>query len=250
MNINSDLNVLGGLSDFSLINALLQKNTKSIDSNETRQSYTNIKTTKSFKRYEKAINNTLLKFSNPNIEVLVRKVLGKEGISSDSLLMLFWNASLNNELLAYLNQKVYFPALYSGRVTIKKEEVLACLKELKETEVSLKKWSDSTIDTTATKYLTFLSKFNLMEGSAKKTIANHKISDKAIVLFAYWLLTVETKSNLLESRWLEYCFMEKGLLIQRIMQKKFMKYYNLSYSGDKLKIETTFSYEEIYDELK
>ncbi len=168
----------------------------------------------------------------------------------DSLLILFWNASVNNELLDYLNSKIYFPALYSRRVTIKKDEVLACLKELEYTELSMPKRSDSTIDTTASKYLTLLKKFSLMEGGAKKTILQNRISDKALILFIYWLLAVETKANILESKWLQYCFLEKAVFIQRIMQKKFMRFYDLNYSGDNLKIETTLSYEVIYDELK
>lgn len=250
VNINSDINVLGSLSDFSLINIFLKENKKSINSHETRQSYTSIKTVRTFKRFEKAIRNSILKFRNLNIEMLVRRVLESEGISFDSLLMLFWNTSVNNELLDYLNQKVYFPAFYRGRVSVKRDEVAACLKELKQTEVSMQKWSDSTINTTASKYLTLLKKFNLMEGSLNKTISHRHISDKALILFVYWLLAVETKSNILESRWLQYCFSEKEIFVQRIMQKKFIKFINLSYSGDKLKAETSVSYEALYDELK
>lgn len=249
MRFNSDINVLGSISDLNLIVVLLREKTKLLNSNSQR-SFTNIKTIKSYKRYEKAINNTLLKFNNQNIEFLVRKVIENEGISFDSLLLLFWNASVNNELFDYLNRKIYFPALYSGRVVIKKDEVLACLKELELEDESMPKQADSTVDTTASKYLTLLKKFNMMEGGVKKTILHNHISDKALILFIYWFLAVETKSNVLDSKWLQYCFLEKTIFIQRIMQRKFMKYYNLNYSGDNLKIETSLSYEVIYDELK
>jgi len=250
MNINSDINVLGSLSDFGLIEVLMNKNIKSLNINETRQAYTSIKTIKSFKRFENAINSSIIKFCNKNIEILIRNIVENEGISPESLLILFWNASVNNELLDYLNENVYFPALYSGRGTIKKDEVAACIKELKQTEISLQTWSDSTTETIASKYLTFLKKFNLMEGRVNKAISHNYISDKELILFAYWLLAVVDKPNILESRWLKYCFIEKEMFIQRIMQKKFMKYYNFDYDGDKLKIETTFSYGEIYNELK
>lgn len=248
--INSDINILGSLSDFSLINVFLKENEKLFNNVEGHHSYSNIKTIKSFKRFKNAINNTLLKFRNSNMEAMFRNVLDSEEISINSLFLLFWNASSNNELLAYLNQKVFFPAFYSGRVAIKKDEIVACLKELKRTEISMQKWSDSTINTTASKYLTLLKKFNLMEGSLIKTISHHYLNDKAFILFVYWILTVETKSNILESKWLQYCFFEKEIFIQRIMQKKFNKFIKLNYSGDKLKLETTISYEEIYDELK
>jgi hypothetical protein len=249
VNVNSDINVLGGLSDFSIINAFLTENLKSINSNGKHQAYTSIKTIKSYKRFEHAINNTLLKFRNSNIEVIVRKILENEGISFDSLLVLFWNASVNNELFDYLNQKVFFPAFYSGRATINKNEIVACLTELKQTEIAIQKWSDSSIDVTASKYLTLLKKFNLMEGSATKTISHSYMSDKVLIIFVYWLLAVETKSNILQSTWLQYCFSEKEIFIQRIMEKKFIKFININYSGDKLMIETTISYEALYDEL-
>ena len=248
MIINTDINILGGLSELNLVEVLLNNNIE--ENSDESSAHTNIKTTRALKRYERAINNTLIAFSNSKVEVLVRKVIDEEGISSDSLLLLFWNASVNNELLDYLNQKVYLPALYSGRVIIKKEEVIACLHELKQTESSLQKWSDSTINTISYKYLTLLKRFNLMEGHNKKMILHRNISDRILILFIYWLLAVETKANVLESSWLPYCFLEKEILLQLIMQKKFMKYYNVNYSGDKLKIEPLFSYEEVYDELR
>ncbi len=249
MDINSDINILGSLPGFNLVEVLLKENIEAT-SDESSQAFTNIKTIKALKRYESAINNTLITFSNSSVEILIHKVIDEEGITSDSLLLLFWNAAVNNELLNYLNHRVFFPALYSGRVTIKKDEVVACLKELKQVEASLKKWSDSTIETTASKYLTLLGKFNLLEGRTTKTITHRNISDKVLILFIYWLLAVESMANILESNWLPYCFLEKEILVQLIMQKKLMKYYNISYSGDKLKIEPAFSYEEVYNELK
>ena len=249
MNINSDINILGSLSDFNLIAVSLNEKAHSKNNNETYQAHTSIKTFKSYKRFVSVIKNTLLKFNNKNIEYLVLKIFENEGLSPNCLLLLFWNASANNELLAYLNRNVYFPALYSGRVSLKKDEVVACLKELKQTELDLQKWSDSTIAITASKYLTLLRKFNLMQGGKEKTITSPNMGERGIILFVYWMLTVETKPNLLESSWLKYCFLEKEAFIQQIMQKKFMKYYNLQYSGNNLKIEPTFLYKEIYNEL-
>ena len=60
---------------------------------------------------------------------------------------------------------------------------------------------------------------------------------------------IESNANLLESRWLIYSFMEKELFVQLVMQKKFMKFWNVTYSGDKLRLEPTLKYEELYDEL-
>jgi hypothetical protein len=244
--INSDLNILGGLPDWNLINIFLKDSISSLRKVGGVHTYTAIKTDKSVKRFEKAISATLIKFYNAEVEVLVRNMLEGEKITNDSLLLIFWNASFNNELLNYLNTQIYFLAFYSGRISIKQDEVAACLKDLKEREIELKKWSDSTLQTTASKYLTLLKKFHLMEGSLNKTILHPYLNDKMFILFVYWIIAVESKSNLFESEWLKYSFCEKSVFVERLMQKKFSKYFQLNYTGDNLKIETTMPYEKIY----
>ena len=128
----------------------------------------------------------------------------------------------------------------------KQDEVAACLKELKLKETDLQKWSDSTIEVTASKYLTLLKKFNLMVGSVNKTIIHPYLDDKMFILFVYWLVAIETKSNILNSSWLNYCFSEKPFFIERILQKKFIKFFHINYTGDRLSIEPIISYENIY----
>jgi len=248
--INSDLNILGGLPDWNLINVFLKQSLVSLRESGGIQSYTAIKTDKSVKRFQKAISSTLIKFCNDEVEVLIRDILASEDITNDSLLLLFWNASFNNELLNYLNSEIYFPDFYSGRISIKQNEVVACIKDLKEREIVLKKWSDSTLQITASKYLTLLKKFHLMEGSLNKTIVHPYLNDKMFILFVYWLDSIELRSNLLESVWLKYSFFERPVFIERLMQKKFARYFQLNYTGDKLKIETTIPYKEIYHAIK
>jgi len=249
MTINTDINILGGLPDWNLIKHFMNDNKESLDLHEGHGSYTSIKTDKSVKRFENAIKRALLSFKDKDLERIFNSIIKTESISKDSLLLLFWNASNNNELLNYLNESVYFPAMYSGRVGINKIEVEACLNELKQTEEDISKWADSTIEVTARKYLTLLKKFGLMDGAVNKTIEHTFLNDKMFVIFLYWMLSVEQKPNILESTWLKYCFSEKQFFMERVMQKKFSRYFNLNYSGDKLKIEPIVSFENLYNEL-
>lgn len=246
MKINTDLNILGGLPDWNLINIFLENKLSSLRKSGGVHHFTLIKTDKSVKRFEKAISSTLISFNSKDLELLVRNELSSEGISKDTLLLLFWNASYNNELLDYLNQKVYFLSFYNGRVSIKRDEAVACLKDLREREAGLKQWSDYTLQITASKYLTLLKKFNLLAGTASKSISHPYLNDKMFILFVYWLKAVEPKSNILDSSWLRYCFSDMSVFTERVMQKKYSKYYELSYTGDKLKIETLIPYENIH----
>ena len=250
MIINSDINVLGSLTDWSLINVLLNRKITSGSKSFDINTQTSIKTDKSIKRFQNAITSTLIKFCNSEVEHLIRDIISCENISRDSLLLIYWNASYNHDLLNYLNSQVYFVAFYSGRVSIKTTEVVACLKDLQEREIKVKKWSESSIQVTASKYLTLLKKINLMEGSLNKTIVHPYLNDKMFVLFIYWITAIETKSNLLESKWLKYSFCERSVFIERLMKKKFSKFFQLVYTGDKLKIETSVPYEKIYDAVK
>jgi hypothetical protein len=247
--IDSSLNILGSLPDWNLVTVFLNASIGSMKKSGGIHTYTAIKTDKSVMRFEKAITGTLIRFKNGDVEALVRAVLNQEQITNNSLLQLFWNASLNNELLHYLNVQLFFPAFYSGRISIKKNEVSACIRDLKERESDLKKWSDSTIEVTASKYLTLLKKFHLMEGELNKTIVHPYLNDQLFVMFVYWLKAVSTKPNLLESEWLIYCFSERTVFMERLMQKKYTRFFNLNFTGDKLTIETILPYSTLYDAL-
>lgn len=242
MNINTDINVLASISDMNIIGTLLDLGRNTI-------SNTKIKTTRSLQRYERAIKKTLIFFKNEEMKELCETVFIREGLSENCLAILFFNASFNNDLLNYLNQSIYFPALFSGRIAIKKYEIIACINDLKQSESAVKKWSTSTIDVMARKYLAFLEKFFLLEGGRNKSLKHKYIDDRQLIIFAYLLTKIESRSNLLESKWLNYCFLDKETFINRILQKKFMKYISVNYTGDAIKLKTQIAYKDIYNEL-
>ncbi len=249
MQITSDINILGSLPDWNLIRVFLTESSKSFVEKGGSHGFTAIKTERSIKRFEKAIRNTFLTSDHPGIKQLTFDVLNNSGINPESNIFLFWVASGNNDLLCHLNNHVFFPAYYSGRVAIRNDEVQACLNELKQSEPHLNEWSDLTISTTASKYLTLLKKFGIMEGGAKKSIVHPNLSDPLFVLFIYWLVAISGKTNLLHSEWLPYGFSGQQVITERLLQKKFNRYFNIAFTGDKLSIEPIFPYESIYEHL-
>lgn len=240
--IDSNINILGGMPDLGLIRNYLPDDESETASNTS----TAIRTRKSVDRFETAIKTTFFEGTSEKLLSLLASVIKAEGISDDGRLLLFLTASANNDLFGYLNRRIFFPALYSGRAVINPDEVLACLKELKQTEIQLRKWSDYTLKLTASKYLTLLKKFSLVEGSKTKSIKHQFLSDKSFVLLIYWMMAVENRSSLLDSQWFIYSFYEKDLFIERIRQNRFSKYFTISFSGDRLKVEPIIDYKDIY----
>lgn len=246
MKITSDINILGSIPDFGLVDFYF-KSLNLVDSEkELIKDYHRIRTEKSTRRFGKAIISTLLTFQNERLKNLIVPVLLNEGISPHSLWLLFWNSSINNELFNHLNETVFFPAFYSGRLVLRKEEVSSKLKDLKQVEKDLQKWSDSTINVTASKYLTLLKKFNLLEGKASKTIKHPYLEDSEFILFIYFILATEKKSNLLESSWIKYSLIETRYFVERVLHKRYAKYFDINYSADKLRITPLIEYEKIY----
>ncbi len=248
MIINSDINILGGLADWNLISVfggIGSLEPASVD----HHAFTSIKTSKSVKRFKNAIENNFLRFDSIEVEYLFNSLLSQKGIDSDTQLFLFWMISQNNELIKYLNSTVFFPALFSGRVSIKIDDVIASLSELKETEPKLKSWSSSTVTTTASKYLTLLKKFDLLEGALTKTIKNKFLSDEMFLVFVYWMCQFKEPNNILKSDWLKYGFMEIPSFIERVLSKKYSKYYSVNFNGDILRIETAIPYQQLIESI-
>ena len=250
MEINSSINILGSIKDLELVIHFLIGSIEGDVLFKGSQPYTSVKTTQSFNRYGRVIRGVLLKSRKSEIELLLGTMLRNESISLDSQLFLFWNSAINDDLLNYLNAKVFFPAFYSGRLVLRADEVAACIKELRETEEVIRGWSANTLETVAGKYLTLLKKFNLLEGTLNKKILHPYLSDKMFVLFLYWLRANEAKSNILESEWLKYSFCEQPVFLERVMRKKFADFYEFTYTVDQLKIDPLIPYKDIYHACK
>lgn len=250
MKINSDINILGGIPDWGILKIFLARVGNGSGNSGSLQSQLGIKTDKSLQRFQKAVFTNVLSFQNDQVKSLVTATIETEGVTSDVLLLIFWNTSFNNELLHYLNTHVFFPSFYSGRVALQAPEVMACLKDLKHNEPDLKKWTELTFQMNASKYLTLLKKFGLVSGTQTKTIIHPYLNDKMFVVFVYWFVAVETNTNLLASQWLGYSFSDKAIFIERVMQKKYARYFEIAYTGDNLKVKPIVTYQDIFNDLK
>ncbi len=249
MNINQDINMLASLRDFGLVSTLMKEDLRSLDMESFPLVQNVIKTSSSFKRLRQGINRTLLGCKNEKVFDLYKSMILNEGITSDSLIFLYWNCSYNNDMLNYLNDRVYFPSFFEGKSILKIDDTISCVNELREVNEEVKAFASSTVERFSSKYLTLLKKFGLLEGGVKKKILNLYLNDKMFVVFIYWLLEVETKSNLLESPWLKYSFLEPKFFAERVMQKKFTAFYNMTFTGDNLKIEPIIEYSKVHNAI-
>lgn len=246
--INTDVNILGGLPNWDLLIDAINQKWNSRDASNHKSS-THIKTEKSISRFLSSINKTFLTFSDNRIEELYRSPLTSEGINDDTLMMLFWNSSRNNTLIQMMNDQVFFPAMFSGRSSIRNQDVTSFLNELKHTSEVVNGWGKSTLETTASKYLTLLMKFKLLSEGPKRVFQIPYFSDKLFITFVYWLTAAENGSNLINSNWINYSFSERQLFLDRLLQPKFSKYVDITYSPSSMKIKSLMDYSLLHHEL-
>lgn len=245
MKINSNINIIGGLADFNLIKHFLLEEKGSITQHIE---FTDIRTEKAVKRFKKAIIESF-GTDNENLKLLFLEFVKNQSVDNLNYL-LFLMFSYNNDLFKYLNDNVYFPIYFSGRKSIKKEEVLLCMRDLQKKNQKLKQWSESTLNTTASKYLTLLKKLGAATGVNKKEIVYKNATFNDFILFNYFLTEVDLNSNKFHSSWLPYSFFETEFFIRQILDKRLIPFLEINFIGDNLKMKTLINYKDLYHALK
>ena len=247
---NTDINIIGSIPDYHLIikalpllidDKLLLKKIL-IEDNEF-----NFRTEKSRKRFLSAVNSAFIfediDFNKFNSKLLYAFV----NDNKSQLVILFWLFSLKNSLFFELNRDVFFKYYYQGRAVLPKEDIVAYLKEFLHSNTELKgKWSDITIETIASKYLTVLKKFGLLEGVQKKHFNNIRISNELLAVFIHLYKNIDNRNtNVLENDFTQFSFISEDSLLERLKKIAKKDWIKMNYTGKTLKVETVFDINNI-----
>ncbi len=241
--VNSDINIIGSIPDYNLILKAIEfhAHTKGAleDAIITNNEF-DFRTQKSRKRFVSALYSAFLNFKNQNHQAVIEKIFASSASLTTKQLVLFWQFSFVNRLFFELNRELFLKNYYSGRVSFPKDDVFAYLKEfLSQDEHVNIEWSDLTIQTIASKYLTILKKLDLLEGSAKKTFKHIQISNEALVAFIELALAIEPElSDFFKSKYFPLIFMSKESFLERAKELAMKDFIEFSYNGAALKLET------------
>ena len=245
MNYNTDINPLGSIPDYHLIykalpmlidrKAELQK--LLITDNEF-----NFRTEKSRKRFLSVLNSAFIS-KNESINILAGNLI--EFLKNDEqgkALIIFWLFSINNRLFYELNRDVFLKYYYLGRTELPNGDIVAYLKNLISENIDLRgKWSEKTINTIASKYLTVLKKLHLLEGSRKKSFCFVRISNEMLAVFVHLFKLLDNrKSNVLEDEFLDFSFISRDSIVDRLKSIGKKDWIKMNYTGTSIKLEGVF----------
>lgn len=251
-NYNTDINIIGSIPDYHLIYKalpLLLNDPKELKNILVTNNEFDFRTEKSRKRFLSVLNSAFVSKNKTIDELSSVLMLYFKNDENAQALLLFWLFSTNNKLFFELNRDVFLKYYFQGRAELPKEAVIAYIKDLISRVDDLKgKWSEITIDTIASKYLTILKKLNLVEGNQKKKFTLIRVSDELLTVFIHLINLLENrKGNFLEDDFLGFTFVSKENILERLKRIGKKDWIKLNYNGVTLQVEPVFNNNNIID---
>ena len=243
---NTDINIIGSIPDYHLIYIalpLLLDNQKELETILVANNEFDLSTEKSRKRFLSALNSAFVSKNKVIDELASSLMLHFKNDENAQALFLFWLFSINNKLFFELNRDLFLRYYFQGQAELPKESVIAYIKDLISREDELKgKWSEITIETIASKYLTILKKLKLLEGNQKKKFTLVRVSDELLAVFIHLIdLSKNRKGNFLEDDFLGFTFIPKENILDRLKRIGKKDWVKLNFNGVSLQVEPVFN---------
>jgi hypothetical protein len=250
---NSDINIIGSIPDFSLIEVVLTYFAKGKGKMDFKQLLVtnnafDFRTESARGRFLRAVSSSILAFANDHHKALIENLFSVPGHDNLKRKAIFWQLLAGNELFRLISKNVYAKAYFAGRATLAGEEIFAYLKDIQTTSPKLETFSDSTLVKIGSKYLTILKKLEMVSGAVKKRILNVRLSENELLFFIYFILSVDNATNnILRNPYREFFFLEKAELVQALKNINFMPFIDITSTGDVLNVKLKLSPKELMD---
>ena len=252
MHYNTDINIIGSIPDYHLIYKalpLLLNDPKELENILVTNNEFDFRTEKSRKRFLSALNSAFVSKNKTTDELASDLMLHFKNDENAQAVLLFWLFNMNNKLFFELNRDLFLKYYFQGRAELPKEAVIAYIKDLISRVDDLKgKWSEITIDTIASKYLTILKKLKLLEGNQKKKFTLIRVSGELLAVFIHLIDLLENrKGNFLEDDFLGFTFISKDNILDRLKRIGKKDWVKINFNGVTLQVESVFNNNNIID---
>ncbi|NJY61428.1 DUF1819 family protein [Salinimicrobium sp. CDJ15-81-2] len=249
---NTDINILGGIPDYSLIYAalpLLVEGKDDLHESLVKNNEFDFRTERSRIRFFTLLTSAFIS-DKAEINELSSQLIQHLGNDEKSrALVLFWLFSLNNKLFYELNRDVFLKYFFQGRAELPKSDVIAYLKDKLATNEEMKgRWTESTINTVAYKYLSVLKRLHLLEGVKKKTFCFVRVSDEMLAVFVhFYTYSNRNNNNILEDEFFSFSLIPKENTVARLKKIGKKDWIKMNYTGTSLRVEGSYKPNEIID---
>ena len=205
-----------------------------------------IRTQEARSRFLRAIKSAFWRFKNDAHETLIRTLFRAPGFEKNKRLALFPMLAINNPLFENITKQVFIKTYFSGRVQIHSTDIIAYLRDARETDAVIRKWSDTTLNTVASKYLTFLKKIDFVTGRQKKVFKYIRVDNTSLIFFIYLIKAAEPEQpDIFKNRYCDFLLIEKTSLLDILKKAAFSAFFDIETAGTDLKVNLKCKYEEL-----
>ena len=230
---NSTVNVVGSIPDYTNMIDYINQN-YGMTSSEDRFVF---RTSNATSRFKKAVSDGFICFaSSDHKTVFLQALVSQEYSMEEKLIILFWQFVFCNALFRETTDNVFLRLLYSGRSCIELSDVESYLIHLKKIHPDDMPFSDSTLITIASKYLTVLKKFGMAEGKVKKIIKAPHVSSKLFVYLVRFAMYAYPDCATLDNPLFRFSFLDQQSIINRLKTIEYIPLWDISQIGNEITI--------------
>jgi hypothetical protein len=247
----SDINVIASIPDFNLISDVISafahgKGEDYINEEIFKQNIYGIRTLKSRERFLSAIKKVFIKFKTEEHQKVFYALFTQNNFVNLKRIALYFQFAFNDQLFYELNTKIYMKLYKAGRLTVPKDEFIAYLYDLRDNQLDIQKWSNSTLDIITSKYLTLLKKLGFLKGRSIKEFCTIDLDDPTIIYIVYLLKSLgNINPDIMKNPYLDILPYSQDNLYKRIKKISLTDYFKIYTLGYDLKVNLKYSYEEI-----
>ena len=254
---NTAINPLGSISDLNVIIETIKSfNKNGLD--DTKDEFIEgnafgFEITSSRKRFFTVIKKLYLKNSdNPANEFFINTIVNNSPSNSFKRQLLYLEVFRKNDLFFDITKNLIYKKYHENRRIIDTKELLNFLLDFGE-GTKITEWSESTVKTISSKYISFMKRAGLFEKESRtKSMISFPYPDEKLITYLVYLL----KSTELSDNEIYNSDLFKALMLTEDQKVELLKkgslkgYYDFNFTGAKnATFELNFSREEIIDEI-
>lgn len=249
----TNINIIASIPDFNLVldvisNYAIGETKEQIGERILHQNVFGIRTGKSRSRFLDGIISAFISFKSDHHESVFFSLFKHSGLLRVKQLAIFYQFLINDNLFYDLSSNVFLKLYTAGRLSIEKNRFESYLYALRERNPEIRQWSDSTIKTIASKYLTLLKKFNYLKGSSKKEFCNITHDDASLVYIVYLLKSLgDSEQDILKNQYTPLLMMSSKNLAERLKKISLTDFFTVTTLGYDLKVDLRYNYKEVVD---
>lgn len=254
-NINSDINIVGSIPDYNLIDRFFEllsteKDAVKVSGLLMLDNDFNFRTEKSKSRFVEVLKSTFGNFNNPNHQDFIYSFYSFKHSRSLKNYMIFIQFANSNKLFYKLNESVFFASLYQGKLYLDKELALSFMLDLSDNYPVLKSWSNNTRETVASKYLTILKKLNFVEGKVKKEFRYSQPDFVTFVVLLYAVIAISGQNkDIINNPFVDYLFLDKETIFTYLKKVQSKEFFDIEYIGEKINVTTKLNYNDLFKKI-